>query len=66
MHACIVNGILRRKRKGLLCQWVALVMPCTGMLDRVREMLRGDPDPMVVSNCMSVIQQVQTLGAMAE
>ena len=29
------------------------------MLDRVREMLAHDPDPMVVSNCMSVIQKVR-------
>ena len=28
------------------------------MLDTVRELLMKDPDPMVVSNCMAVIQQV--------
>lgn len=32
-----------------------------GMLDTVRELLTGDADPMVVSNCMSVIQKVAPL-----
>jgi len=33
-----------------------------GMLETVREMLTQDADPMVVSNCMSVIQKVRDEG----
>jgi hypothetical protein len=40
------------------CRWV-----CTGMLDKVRELLTSDPDPMVVSNCMSVIVKVRLSSA---
>ncbi len=33
------------------------------MLETVREMLTQDADPMVVSNCMSVIQKVRGPGS---
>ncbi len=34
------------------------VLHPAGMLERVRDLLTSDPDPMVVSNCMSVIVKV--------
>ena len=35
-----------------------MVHVAAGMLETVRDMLTQDADPMVVSNCMSVIQKV--------
>ena len=43
-----------------VCQGVkdGFCWTCTGMLEKVRLLLTSDPDPMVVSNCMSVIVKV--------
>lgn len=38
---------------------------CAGMLDKVRQLLTSDPDPMVVSNCMSVIVKVRRCHSLA-